>query len=124
MSWCPFRAYTRDAAIGEKIPFIIQIPFIIGMYKFLITINLHPGTRDKILKAAPEVQKETRAEEGCISYDFFTCTDDPDRLVFIECFTSKEAHELHCEQDYTKKFIAFHEQFHESLTFETVNIAE
>ena len=75
-----------------------EIPFIIGMYKFLITIKLQPGTRDKILKAAPEVQKETRAEEGCIYYDFFTCTDDPDRLAFIECFTSKEAFELHCVQ--------------------------
>ena len=94
------------------------------MYKFLITIKLQPGTRDKILEAAPEVQKETRAEEGCISYDFFTCTDDPDRLAFIECFASKEAFELHCEQDHTKKFRAFHERFHESLTFETVNIAE
>jgi quinol monooxygenase YgiN len=72
------------------------------MCKFLITIKLQPGTRDKILEAAPEVQKETRAEEGCISYDFFTCTDDPDRLAFIECFTSKEAFELHCEQDHTK----------------------
>ena len=61
------------------------------MYKFLITIKLQPGTRDKILEAAPEVQKETRAEEGCISYDFCTCTDDPDRLAFIEGFTSKEA---------------------------------
>jgi quinol monooxygenase YgiN len=94
------------------------------MYKFLITIKLQPGTRDKILEAAPEVQKGTRAEEGCISYDFFTCTDDPDRLAFIECFTSKEAFELHCEQDHTKKFRSFHEQFHESLTFETVNIPE
>ena len=53
------------------------------MYKVLLTIKLQPGTREKILKAAPEVQKETRAEEGCISYDFFTCTDDPDRLAFI-----------------------------------------
>ena len=94
------------------------------MYKFLITTKLQPGTRDQILEAAPAVQKETRAEEGCLSYDFFTCTDDPDRLVFIECFTFKKRTGLHCEQDYTKEFIAFHEQFHESLTFETVNIAE
>ena len=102
----------------------MKIPYIRGMYKFLITIKLQPGTRDKILEAAPEAQRQTRAEEGCISYDFFTCTDYPNRLVFVECFTSKEAHELHCERDYTKKFRAFHEQFHESLTFETVNIAE
>ncbi len=94
------------------------------MYKFLITIKLKPGSLEKILEKAPEAQKKTREEEGCISYDFFTCTDDPNKLVFIEVFKSKEAHEWHCEQDYTKEFIAFHEQFHESLVFETVNIAQ
>ncbi len=92
------------------------------MYKFLITINLKPGTLDKILEKAPEAQRLTRMEKGCISYDFFTCTDDPNKLVFIECFTSKEAHEWHVEQDYTQEFIQFHEQFHENITFETVNI--
>jgi Antibiotic biosynthesis monooxygenase len=70
--------------IEEKRPYLG-----ITMYKFLITIKLQPGTRDKILEAAPEVQKATRAEEGCISHDFFTCTDDPDRLAFIECLHPK-----------------------------------
>lgn len=92
------------------------------MYKFVITIQLKPNTRDKILAVAPAAQKATRGEEGCISYDFFTCTDDPDKLVFIECFTSKEAHEFHMEQAYTKEFIAFHETFHQSLTFELIQI--
>ena len=91
------------------------------MYKFVITIKLKPGTRDKILAVAPAAQAATRAEEGCIAYDFFTCTDDPDKLVFIECFRSKEAHEFHMEQQYTKEFIAFHETFHESLTFELID---
>ncbi|MCE0494835.1 putative quinol monooxygenase [Vibrio salinus] len=93
------------------------------MYKFVITIKLKPNSLEKILAKAPDAQKSTRAEDGCISYDFFTCTDDPNKLIFIECWKSKEAHEWHCEQSYTKEFIAFHEQFHESLTFETVNIS-
>lgn len=92
------------------------------MYKFLITITLKPDSLSKILEKAPEVQKITRAEEGCLAYDFFTCTDDPNKLVFVECFKTKEAHQWHCEQEYTKEFIAFHEQFHESLVFETVNM--
>lgn len=93
------------------------------MYKFVISIQLTPGSLDGILKRAPEVQRLTRAETGCIDYDFFTCTDDPNRLVFIECFESKDAHALHCEQEYTKDFIAFHEQFHESFKFELVGTA-
>ena len=93
------------------------------MYKFIITIDLKPGTRDTILAQAPIAQAATRAEEGCIAYDFYTCTDNPDRLVFVELWADQAAHDFHMEQDHTKTFIAFHEQFHERLTFETINVA-
>lgn len=87
-------------------------------YRFVIDIALHPGTRDRILVKAPEVQRATREEPGCISYDFFVCTDDPDRLVFIESWVNRTAHEFHMEQEHTKRFVAFHEQFHQSLRFQ------
>jgi quinol monooxygenase YgiN len=90
------------------------------MYKFLITIELQPGTRDQILARAPEVQRLTRGEPGCLAYDFYQCTDYPDRLVFVEAFTSVQAHQWHCEQPYTQEFIRFHEAFHVSLTFEVI----
>lgn len=94
------------------------------MYKFVITIQLKPGSLEGILNRAPAIQRLTRAEAGCIAYDFYTCTDDADRLVFIECFVSKEAHALHCEQPYTKEFIAFHEQFHVSFKLEPIVVTE
>lgn len=40
-----------------------------------------------------------------------------DRLVFIESWPDRAAHESHVEQQHTRSFIAFHEQFHGSLTF-------
>jgi len=43
------------------------------VYKFIITIELEPGTRDEILARAPAAQAATRAEPGCIAYDFYTC---------------------------------------------------
>lgn len=94
------------------------------MYKFIITIDCQPGTRDKILSRAPEAQAATRAEPGCIAYDFYTCTDDPDRLVFVESWTDPPAHEFHLQQDHTRRFIAFHETFHRALSLETINVAE
>ena len=93
------------------------------MYKFINTIELEPGTRDKIFARAPEVQAATRAEPGCIAYDFFTCIDDPNKLVFVEACKNEEAHAFHMAQEHTKRFIAYHEQFHRSLTFETINPA-
>jgi quinol monooxygenase YgiN len=92
------------------------------VYKFIITIQLQPGTRDEILARAPAAQAATRAEPGCISYDFFTCTDDPDRLVFVEAWTSKEAHDWHMEQEPTQAWIAFHEPKHRTFLFETINV--
>ncbi|MCA0996086.1 putative quinol monooxygenase [Alloyangia pacifica] len=94
------------------------------MYKFIITIELMPGTRDEILARAPIAQAATRAEPGCLAYDFFTCTDDPDKLVFVESWVDEAAHGFHMEQQHTKDFIAFHEQFHKRLTFETINVAD
>ncbi|WP_349295125.1 antibiotic biosynthesis monooxygenase (plasmid) [Thioclava sp. 'Guangxiensis'] len=93
------------------------------MYKFIITIICQPGTRENILERAPAAQAATRAEAGCLSYDFFTCTDDPDKLVFVESWVDEAAHAFHMEQSHTKDFIAYHEQFHQSLTFETINPA-
>lgn len=93
------------------------------MYKFIITIDLQPGTRDAILARAPAAQAATRAEPGCIAYDFYTCTDNPDRLVFVESWADRAAHEFHMEQAHTKDFIAFHEQFHERLILETIDPA-
>lgn len=90
------------------------------MYKFIITIQLQPGAREKILAQAPAAQAATRAEAGCIAYDFFTCTDDPDRLVFVEAWKDEAAHQFHMEQEHTKRFIAFHEQFHTAFQFEVI----
>lgn len=92
------------------------------MYKFIITLDLQPDCRDKVLAKAAAVQAATRAETGCVAYDFYTCTDDANRLVFVETWLDQAAHETHMEQKHTKKFIAFHTQFHQSLTFETINI--
>jgi len=68
------------------------------------------------------VQAATRGEPGCLAYDFFTCTDDPDRLVFVEAWVDKAAHAAHMRFEHTRQFIEFHEQFHRSLTFETINV--
>lgn len=93
------------------------------MYKFIITIDCKPGTRDTILARAPEAQRATRAEPGCIAYDFYTCTDDPNRLVFVESWVDEAAHAFHMTQPHTRDFIAHHEQYHERMTFETINVA-
>ena len=90
------------------------------MYKCAISLGLKPGALEQILQRSPNVQRLTRADAGCVAYDFFTCADEPHFLVSIESFVSKQAHALHCEQRYAKDFIAFHEPFHVSFTLEPI----
>ncbi|MGY5808812.1 putative quinol monooxygenase [Rhizobium sp. LEGMi198b] len=89
-------------------------------YKFIVTIELVPGTRDEILARAPDVQARTRAETGCLSYDCFTCTDDPNRLVFVEAWRDETAYAEHLLQEHTQRFLEFYEPFHRSFIFETI----
>ncbi len=41
--------------------------------------------------------------------------------MFVESWTSKEAHDFHMQQQHTKDWIAFHEPKNRSLLFETIN---
>lgn len=93
---------------------------IMRPYKFIVTIELVPGVRDEILARAPEVQLATRAEKGCLSFDCFTCTDNPDRLVFIESWEDEQVYAEHLLKDHTQRFFEFFEPLHRSFTFETV----
>jgi len=89
-------------------------------YKFIVTIELVAGTRDEILARTPEAQLAARADNGCLSFDCFICTDDPNRLVFIESWTDEQAYAAHLLRDHTQRFLEFYEPLHRSFSFETI----
>lgn len=90
------------------------------MYKFIITQKLVPGALEKVREAAKPCLQATRNEEGCLSYDFYTAIDDPDKMVFVECFTSKQAHEWHSQQQYVKDFLDVFKPLSAGSTFEVI----
>ncbi len=55
----------------------------------------------------------SRAEPGCISYEYFSDVNDPDRVVFVEEWESYEALQLHFA---TPHFVGFAGQFEAILT--------
>jgi quinol monooxygenase YgiN len=91
------------------------------VHTFIISIELQPGPRDEALARARTAQ--ARAEPGWLAYDFFTCTDDPDRPVLVESWTSKEAHDRHLQAQHTREWIAVHEPKHRGFLFETIDAA-
>lgn len=58
---------------------------------------------DKILLASENLISNTRAEDGNISYNLYSNTED-DTLLFVEFWKSKKDLEIHLETDHFIKF--------------------
>jgi quinol monooxygenase YgiN len=58
-------------------------------------LRLKPGMVEKAVAGAREVVAGTVKEDGCLAYDFHLSVTDPDRLVAVERWRSREALERH-----------------------------
>jgi quinol monooxygenase YgiN len=63
-----------------------------------------PGRRDEFIKAAQECIAATRKEAGCLQYELYASTEDPDRLMYFEQWTSREALDTHIKSAHMVKF--------------------
>lgn len=61
------------------------------MIYVIATLRVRPEKLSTCLDAARAVIAATRKEEGCIFYDLHQSVTDPDQLVFVERWTSREA---------------------------------
>ena len=69
----------------------------------LVEAKVKPEYRATVVAAAQENLPLTLAEPGVEAFYQTVRDDDPNRLVFFEVFRSKDAHDLHMEEEYTKK---------------------
>lgn len=65
------------------------------MILVIARLVIKPGSIPHLLGPARLVIEATRREEGCIAYDLFTSTTEPDGLVFVERWATREALSLH-----------------------------
>ena len=61
-------------------------------------------TQSDLFSAAKDCIAATRREDGCISYELFESSSDPNRLVFVEQWQSAECLPLHSRSDHMKAF--------------------
>lgn len=94
------------------------------MYKFIITQKIRPGALETIREAAKPCQAATRSEPGCISYDFYTSIDDPEAMVFVECFKNKQDHTEHSDKPYVVDFLKILKPLVISSQFEIINVLD
>ncbi len=66
------------------------------------TVVAKPEKRDELIRILTAQVAPTRAEPGCINYDFHCDKSDPNTFVFYENFVSKEALEEHLKKAHLK----------------------
>jgi len=67
-------------------------------------IKLLPDKLGPALAACREVRRHSVAESGCERYDFFLSPDDPNKIVFVEEWTSRADLDRHFQQTAFKEF--------------------
>ena len=68
------------------------------MIYVVATLHAKPGTIDKLLAVARPNIEGTRKEKGCISYDFHQKIDDPNTVVVVERWESRDNLTSHMQE--------------------------
>ena len=70
-------------------------------------IRIKPEFRDSAMDAMVKMIAPSRAEEGCITYNFFEDSKEANSFVFVEEWTSREALlDVHFQTSHFEKFAA------------------
>ena len=70
------------------------------------TIPLRPESREHALQLAKRMADATRAEQGCISYDFYIGLSDPNTLMLFQEWESMEALMGHFQTEHMEEFLS------------------
>ena len=75
--------------------------------KFVVgVVRAKPGKRAKLLEAFLTLAVATRKEAGCTYFEVAPSPEDPDLILFAECYESDEAHRAHQELAHHAEFQA------------------
>ena len=69
------------------------------------TIPLKSDSRDQALDLARTMVEFTRAEDGCISYDFYIALSDPNTLMLFQEWETMEALMAHFQTAHMDDFL-------------------
>ncbi|MCU0818454.1 MAG: antibiotic biosynthesis monooxygenase [Beijerinckiaceae bacterium] len=77
----------------------------------IATMRIKPGTADAVRAAAAHCLVETRKEPGCLSYDLHQSISDPNCVVFVERWETREHLAAHFETPHLKAWRAAAAEF-------------
>lgn len=70
------------------------------MYTIYVTFKCFEGKREAYIEKLYEegIVDAVRVEDGCIRYDYYFAENDPNEILLIEAWESKEHQQIHIEQ--------------------------
>ncbi len=68
------------------------------MIYVVATLTIKPGSLEALRAPAAACIAETVKEKGCIAYELFESLGDPEKLVFVEKWVTREDLTVHSKQ--------------------------
>ncbi len=83
------------------------------MYTIYVVFNCHDGKREDFIKRVYEegIVDAIRAEDGCIRYDYYLSEKDPNEILLIEAWESKQHQQIHIEQPHMATLRSFKDDY-------------
>ena len=78
------------------------------MYKIYVIFKCFPEKREKFIERVKSegIVDAVRAEEGCIMYDYYFSEKDPNEILLIEMWETKEHQQIHIKHPHMEKLRA------------------
>ena len=76
------------------------------MYTIIGTVTARPETREELASLLMALVAPTRAEAGCINYDFHVDAADPCVFVFYENWTDRAALDAHLAMPHLQPLVS------------------
>ena len=79
------------------------------MYTIYVKFDCLPQKREAFIQKVKEtgIYDAILAENGCIKYDYYLSEKDPNELLLIEQWETKECQQVHVEQPHMAKLREF-----------------
>ena len=83
------------------------------MYTIYVKFDCLPGKREAFLAKMKEtgVLDAIRAEDGCLKYDYYLSEKDPDELLLLEQWETKQHQQIHIGQPHMDQMRTFKDDY-------------
>ena len=89
------------------------------MYTIYVVFECLPGKREAFVEKvkAEGIVDEVRKEKGCVRYDYYFSEKDPNELLLVEAWETKEDQQIHIEQPHMARLRELKPEYITKSTF-------